>query len=120
MRFLAVLLFVATCVAQPTEIIPVLDDTDIYDVFATGSMEPTFNEHCWLLVKKLPFAGLHVGDIILVSYPWCKAPVSHRVIRLSSGGTLVVTKGDANQVEDYGWATESQYIGTVVGIVRKP
>lgn len=106
--------------SEYSEILDIIDNTYIYTVTATGSMEPAFNEHYYLLVKKIPYHDTRIGDVILANEPCCDIPVCHRIIRKSGGGSLLVLKGDNNLTPDRFWITESQYIGIVVGIIRKP
>lgn len=89
-----------------------------YTVLATGSMEPVFNEHFDLYIRKLPFRDIRVGDVVLYLAPGQTVPTCHRVVRKSSGGSVVIEKGDHNMVEDPYLIDESMYVGVVVAIVR--
>lgn len=98
-------------------------DVEVYAPMATGSMRPTFDEKDMLLVKSLPFKDLRVGDIIIY-HPTTKrpglegVPVVHRVVRKSSGGSVVICRGDSLADEDPDFIVESMYVGTVVAIWR--
>lgn len=103
-----------------------LEDCTQYDVLPTGSMKPAFDENYSLFVKKLEFESIKIGDVIIVKVAPIKVGensfcsyVCHRVIRKSSEGSIVITKGDANSVEDSYFIDKSMYIGTVIAIVRK-
>lgn len=98
-------------------------------VAPTGSMRPTITEKDWIIYKKKDFKKIDVGpdgDIILVKLKesikiggltfetYC-----HRAIRRSSGGSIIITKGDANECEDPTFVLAENYMGTVVAIVRR-
>jgi signal peptidase I len=115
MRVVALLLALcAAAQAAPT----------LYTILPTGSMEPTFNEDYYILVEYRPFTSLRVGQIIVYR---CEPfdiegktydTVVHRVWRISSGGSVVITKGDANKRIDRELITESMLVGVVTGWVR--
>lgn len=69
----------------------------------TGSMEPTLGTGEYIIVKKTPVSDLAVGDIITF---YTEDPeirgllVTHRILAINPDGTMV-SKGDANPVEDY-------------------
>ena len=98
-------------------------------VSATGSMRPTITEKDWVVYKKKDFKDIDVGpdgDIILVKL---KEPVKiggltfetycHRAIARSSGGSIIITKGDNNDKPDSAFVFAENYLGTVVAIVRR-
>ena len=98
-------------------------------VSETGSMRPTITEKDWVVYKKKDFKKIDAGpdgDIMLVKL---KEPVKiggltfetycHRAIRKSSDGSVIITKGDANELPDLAFVTEADYLGTVIGIVRR-
>lgn len=120
-RLFLLLLLACRLYATSTEQVnDILGDVEVWNVLPTGSMEPAFNEKWCLLTKKLPFDKIRVTDVILVKVTGYSGPICHRVIRKSSGGSVLVTMGDANHGEDSWLVTESMYLGTVVGIVRLP
>lgn len=99
---------------------------EVFGILPTGSMEPLFNENYFLLVERRDFASINVGDIIVyrlnepVTYEdGSYTQVVHRVWRKSSGGHVVLCKGDANEVPDSQLITEAHYVGTVVHWVTK-
>lgn len=107
--------------------VSIATDSAVYTVQATGSMKPTFDETWLLLVQRKAFADLRIGDIILYRAPdgitfsgQANATICHRVWGTSSGHSVVLTKGDANWQVDPVNVTETMYVGTVVGLVRRP
>ncbi len=98
-----------------------LDGTFAYTVAATGSMLPSFDHTYVLLANDTPFRDLKVGDVILfwATHDGELKIVCHRIWARSSGGSIVLTKGDNNQEVD-GWnIMERDYIGRVVGWVKR-
>lgn len=107
----------------------VATNSRVFSLAPTGSMEPCLNERMWMLVSRAPFKDLRIGDIIIWRpvKPWYPlAPgeteflICHRVWSRSSQGTFVITKGDANQAPDSDLISESMYVGTVVGTIKRP
>ena len=81
-------------------------------VVFSGSMEPTFSKDDLILVKKTD--NIAIGDIVV--YQSNDSLVVHRVV--SMDGDMVVTKGDANNIEDSSF-DKSAINGVVVGCVPK-
>ena len=63
-------------------------------VVLSGSMEPTFSKDDLIIVKKKD--SFDIGDIVV--YQSNDSLVVHRVVYMD--GDMVVTKGDANNIED--------------------
>ncbi len=99
------------------DFVDLIDASTIHNVQPTGSMEPVLNEKCYLLVARIAFNELKVGDIIL--FDTNGLLMVHRIISISSSGSYMATKGDANTVSDPGYVTEQNYVGAVIGIIRK-
>ncbi len=86
-----------------------LEAESIYTVLPSGSMVPTFDEHYILHVRKLSFADIKVGDVILANPPERQSlyknadgsvvPYCHRVIRKSSAGGRVTR----TRIWTHGW-----------------
>lgn len=101
----------------------VVSSSYIKSVMATGSMEPAFNERYLILYQiaaQRPLNERRVGDVILY---WGFIDeelmlICHRIIAISSGGSIAVVKGDANERPDKGYVTAESYVGLVVGWVR--
>src|SRR5437868_1632207 len=69
----------------------------------SGSMEPTIHTGSVVIDTPIASSDVKVGDVITFVRPDNQSElVTHRVIRIESGpsGTIWVTKGDANSVED--------------------
>ncbi len=72
-------------------------------VFRTGSMSPTIPTGAAALVRSVPAAEVHVGDVVTVATPVGPLPVTHRVVSTEAAGGgqyLLHLKGDANDVVD--------------------
>lgn len=92
-----------------------------YGVAPTGSMRPTFDEHCILITKVEKFSSLTVGKVIIyrTARPFYQDGVMydsivHRIYSRSSGGSIVLCQGDNNSLPDDEMITESMYVCTVV------
>ena len=79
-------------------------------VVLSGSMEPTFSKDDLIFVKKTD--SIDTGDIVV--YQSNNSLVVHRVV--SMDGDMVVTKGDANNIEDASF-DKSAIKGVVVGSI---
>lgn len=79
-------------------------------VVLSGSMEPTFSKDDLILVKKTD--NIAIGDIVV--YQSNDSLVVHRVV--SMDGDMVVTKGDANNIEDASF-DKSAIKGVVIGCI---
>ena len=68
---------------------------------ATGSMTPTYPADSVLLVRSVPAAEVHVGDVVTVSRDGT-VPITHRVVEVTprGSGAELVLRGDANDVDD--------------------
>ena len=86
-------------------------------VVRTGSMEPEIPTGSVCFVDcKTPFETIVVGDIIMFGVS-DNMTVTHRVIRQENGA--LITKGDANNVEDSQPVTEENYLGKTVFHISK-
>lgn len=137
MRLLALLCLVCAAhavepvsVSIPTArdylIASIIGDARLVWIAPTGSMRPAIDEHNVVLVRRIPWSMVKVGDVIIFEVPpFAEGGVTyhsviHRVWRFSSGHTLAVTKGDHNDSIDWGYVTEATYDGTVVAVLREP
>jgi len=103
-----------------------ISDCWVTTLLPTGSMEPGLNEKYFLLVKKMEWKSVKVGDVIIFRIPrpyiykgQAFNTMCHRVVQKSSEGTFVLTKGDHNDIMDSILISEDDYIGTVVGSIRR-
>lgn len=94
---------------------------DVWPVSDTGSMEPIFNENYFIFTEVRPFKEIKVGDIIIykAKQPWFEKGqwreyVVHMVWNRSSGGSVLICKGVANDKPDSELITEDMYVATVV------
>ncbi|CAL5080957.1 unnamed protein product [Urochloa decumbens] len=77
-------------------------------VVVSGSMEPAFKRGDLLLFRKMSDGRsdpIRAGDIVLYEPAYGDIPVVHRVIKVherreDGGGVDILTKGDANGVDD--------------------
>lgn len=120
MRLVLIFFFLASFLRanDRADIGHLIQTAEIRNVLPTGSMEPTLNEKCFLLVKRTPFKELNIGDIIL----YLRSDgvlIVHRIWGKSSGNTVIICKGDANAGIDREFIYEDMYRGTVIGIIRK-
>jgi signal peptidase I len=81
----------------------------------SGSMWPALKQNDLILVKGITGAEAEIGQIIIFKNP--KGFTIHRLIRKEKG--KLITKGDANNVEDQA-IEEEDVIGRVVYIKSKP
>lgn len=84
----------------------------------SGSMEPIFYKGDLVLMQTYDKSPV-VGDIVMFGKTDLSAPVTHRVISVRENGRLV-TKGDANKVEDLQDIDQKTIIGKVLLIKGKP
>lgn len=87
----------------------------------TGSMAPTIPAYSLCLIDThVDYDSLKVGDIIVYNRPYDHLPVVHRIIAILPDG--IITKGDANPVDDGILVSETDiyglYLGHVPGIGR--
>ncbi|AEB30256.1 type I signal peptidase [Carnobacterium sp. 17-4] len=74
----------------------------------SGSMEPKIAVGDFIIVKMDPFDNVNKKDIITFQYN--QELVTHRVVDRTADG--LVTKGDANNIQDQGFVIAESYIGT--------
>lgn len=86
-------------------------------VVVSGSMEPALQRGDLIGVWNTS-APLEVGEIVVFKVKERDTPIVHRIIHLSTDGQKVLTKGDANPVDDRGlyspgqqWLTRSDIVG---------
>lgn len=77
----------------------------------SGSMEPAYQTGAVVYVKSVPCEKLKKGDT--VTYRTSSAVVTHRITKINSDDKTVITKGDANEIEDPAVSFDS-IIGKVV------
>jgi signal peptidase I len=94
----------------------------------SGSMSPTFNVYDLIVDKEVSPKDIHLGDVI--TFREGDVLITHRVIKMEEkeGKKFFVTRGDANDVEDYNPVTSEQvqakylfripYMGLVLSKIR--
>ena len=122
-----------------TAAVPILVFLVIYGFFmlsglrlcpnTTGSMAPTIPAYSLCLIDThVDYDSLQTGDIIVYDRPYDHMQVVHRIIAIFDEGVL--TKGDANPVDDGILLTEGDIygvylghipgVGRIVNIIRTP
>ena len=95
----------------------------------TGSMAPTIPAYSLCLIDThVDYDSLQVGDIVVYDRPYDHIQVVHRIIAVLPDG--IITKGDANPVDDGILLTEGDIygvylghipgVGRIVNIIRTP
>ena len=95
----------------------------------TGSMAPTIPAYSLCLIDThVDYDSLQTGDIIVYDRPYDHMQVVHRIIAVLPDG--IITKGDANPVDDGILLTEGDIygvylghipgVGRIVNIIRTP
>ena len=76
----------------------------------SGSMEPEIPTYSYCLIStRYDYDSLQVGDIIVYDRPYDHMQVVHRIIAVLPDG--IITKGDANPVDDGILLTEADITG---------
>lgn len=82
-------------------------------VVHSGSMEPAVKLGSIVVIK--PVGEYRKGDIISFTGPDDpKYSVTHRIFEISGGGTIFVTKGDANDAPDARTVSKDQVLGKMI------
>ena len=80
----------------------------------SGSMEPEIPTYSYCLIStRYDYDSLQVGDIIVYDRPYDHMQVVHRIIAILDEGVL--TKGDANPMDDGILLTEGDIVGVYLG-----
>lgn len=69
-------------------------------VVLSGSMTPNINKGDLVIVKDVSFNELSVGDVITFKSKKADNYVTHRISEINIKEEKIITKGDANNVED--------------------
>ena len=76
----------------------------------SGSMEPEIPTYSYCLIStRYDYDSLRVGDIIVYDRPYDHMQVIHRIVAVLPDG--IITKGDANPVDDDILLTEADITG---------
>jgi ABC-type polysaccharide/polyol phosphate transport system ATPase subunit len=95
-----------------------LGEKDEYMIEAmSNSMWPVIAKGDRLVVKKIPFDKLKLGDIVAFSFKNISEIIVHRVAGMDTKSkSRLLTKGDANYSQDNWKITKENYLGKVVEI----
>jgi signal peptidase len=74
--------------------------TSPLSVVVSGSMEPAIYRGDIQLLYKSETEALRVGQIVAYQMPHHTVPIMHRINAVSADGECVMTRGDANGVDD--------------------
>lgn len=69
----------------------------------TGSMNPAIPQESLVIVQRVPYSKLEVGDVVTYINPQnTKQTITHRIVELKTkqGLPALITKGDANEQND--------------------
>ena len=90
-------------------------------------MEPAFQRGDLLFLNN-SFEKVYVGDVVVFQIKGRKIPTVHRIIEVHekpNGGVEVLTKGDANNLNDRNlyapgqlWVEREDILGKAVGVLR--
>ncbi len=83
-----------------------------------NSMHPTLENGDLIIIYKVDFESLRVGDIIVFNSPVYNVRIVHRIkeIKLIGNEMVLITQGDNNRVPDPGYVREENYIGKYMGV----
>jgi len=110
---LGYLLMLAVVVSCLCLVVPSIAGYDEY-VVVSGSMEPNIPVRSIVLAKEVDPAQLQNGDVIVFIDPNIgTTPITHRVVSNDPASGTIITKGDANPVEDPDPAIYSNVKGKV-------
>lgn len=88
-------------------------------VVVSGSMEPAIKTNSISIVKRVSIQEINKGDIVMYISK-NNIPVMHRVVAFTeiNGKKALITKGDANEQEDFYPVTEDMLCGKNVMIIN--
>lgn len=89
-----------------------------FAVVLSGSMVPTFDRNDLILVQNID-RNYDMGDIVIFKTPDRNLPITHRIVSISSDGTIR-TAGDATGMIDWWGLKKEDIIGKIVLIMGKP
>ena len=81
-------------------------------IIASGSMEPNFKINSSVLIKRVDYEAVGVGDVIAFNSGDGEKVIFHRIVDIKESG--FVTKGDNNEYVDARFVTKDNFIGTSV------
>lgn len=92
----------------------------VYFVLDTHSMEPVLLGGDYIVIRRVPFTALEVGEIITYTASWQPTsadPVTHRIVGEDAMGLIL--SGDNNSRSEPRYrVTNATYHGKVIAIYR--
>lgn len=92
----------------------------VHSIAPTGSMRPLLAAEDIVVIQKVSFDSIKVGDVLVYQATWLPptaAPVIHRAVQKDSYGWIM--SGDtARSTESQTRVTEANYLGSLVKIYR--
>ena len=110
MKILGTGVFICTILLLLILSLPKLFGFDTYNI-VSGSMEPEIPVGSMVFVKTVDCHELQEGDIIV--FYSNEVPVCHRVTENNTFSNTLITKGDANESEDFRATDYAEVIGIV-------
>lgn len=87
---------------------------------SSGSMYPEINKGDDVLIRKISYNRLKVGDIAAFSFDDVGKIVIHRIVAgFGKARKKFLTKGDSSFQEDPWFLTKKSYVGKVVKVIKK-
>ena len=81
-------------------------------IITSGSMEPDFKINSVVLIKRVDYGSVGIGDVIAFNSADGGKVIFHRIVDIEESG--FVTKGDNNEYVDARFVTEDNFIGTSI------
>ncbi|MFL4477623.1 signal peptidase I [Paeniglutamicibacter sp. ORCA_105] len=110
-------LILAALAALVLIVLPLATGSQTYSVL-TNSMKPHYGPGTLLVIQPTPFAELRTGDVVTYQIASGRSEViTHRITSVGTdqqGNSLLVTKGDNNDVADEAPVTEIQVRGKLL------
>lgn len=84
----------------------------------TGSMEPNICAGDLVVTKNTAIDNIKIGDVITFTSRESNNTVTHRVDSIAVSNNInLITKGDANNIQDSGFVDSDHLIGKVVKVI---
>lgn len=113
--FMVVILFFIFITAQSrlTGMEPSILGHRLY-IVESGSMEPAIKMGSMIGVKEIEASEIEIGDTVSFYTQNKEAKVTHRIVDIKAGGDEIITRGDANNMDDPNPRSKNEVIGKVV------
>lgn len=107
---IAAIVIVVLVFYRPT----VLGGDTRYEPVNTGSMEPAIGVGSVVVIKPVDSETLEIGEVICYSFSESNS-ITHRIVNITDEG--FITKGDANEDQDYRPVKKEDVIGKVILVI---